>query len=177
MGIVITCVVYILLVSNLIYFIWEEKNKRTRKKLGFLEVNFNAGGGFSFLSWMISFLFNTLFTINYYIPFLSSSSVHYERDYFIVALIFSSLLIIGCYCSRWKIVIKDNKLVKYGLFTKQSFNISDITEMRQGWFGYKYFINKKRIFSTNVRYHNCSRAFENFIIETSKCKVVPAKKN
>ena len=43
MGIVITCVVYILLVSNLIYFIWEEKNKRTRKKLGFLEVNFNAG--------------------------------------------------------------------------------------------------------------------------------------
>ena len=81
-------------------------------------------------------------------------------------------MIPGYLCAHWKIIIKGNKVIKYGIFKKKCFNICDITEMRQGWFGYKYFINGKKIFSTNARYNDYSNAFESFIIKNSGCKVV-----
>lgn len=172
MGIVITCIEYSLLLCSLIIFILEGKNKKERKIAGVLEVNVSDGGKLAFSVWIFSFLSVTLFTVDYYIPFFSNLSAYPTLEYFIIVFIFSCFLIPGYLCAHWKIIIKGNKVIKYGIFKKKCFNICDITEMRQGWFGYKYFINGKKIFSTNARYTDYSNAFESFIIKNSGCKVV-----
>ncbi len=161
MDILITCMVCFLLIGSLVYFIVAEKSKKKRKSLNVLEVHFSNGT--AFVGWIICFIFNTLFTLGYYLKFFSNEFT--LRNYLLTAILFLPLLIICYYLERWRVVIDEGRIVKYGFISKRTFIISDITEIKQTWFGNKYYVGNKKIFSINARYHDYSRAFENHIRE------------
>lgn len=161
MDILITCIAYIFLTGSLIYIFLAEKGKRARKKQNVLEVHFANWTGLVF--WVICFLANTLFTLGYYIKFFSNN--FRLTDYLITAILFSCPLLLSYFLERWKVIIDGEKVIKYGLLTKRAYNISDITEIKQAGFGHKYYVEGKKVFSTNARYHHYSGAFENYIKE------------
>ncbi len=161
MDILLTCVCYSLLIGCLAYILLSERGKSVRKKNIVAEVHY--GFWTALVSWTIGFAFITLFTCGYYIRFFSDAFdlLHY----FITITVFLPLFAIAYYLERWRITIDGENVIKYGLFLKKTFHISDLIEVKQTWFGYKFYLKNKKAFGVDARYHDFSRSSINDLKE------------
>lgn len=130
MDILITCVVYILLLGSLAYYIIEENKRSKRTKDGILDAYFERWT--EFVPWTISFIFNTLFTLGYYIRFFGDFSI---TNYLYVSAFCIIILFIGYCIIRWKVIILNNMIVKYCIITKKIFDITEISKIKHTFMG------------------------------------------
>jgi len=89
-----------------VYFIIGARNKKAREKSNVLQAYFEIG--VEFLGWGISLLFNTLFTLGYYLKFFSNDFP--IIDYLVLSIIFICLLLLAYYWARWKVIIVEDRI-------------------------------------------------------------------
>ena len=166
MDILLTCVIYLLLIGCFAYILLGERAKRIREKNKIVEAHYENWA--AAIGWVISFTFVTLFTFGYYTQFFSNK--FNILSYFITVIIWLPLLIISYYFERWRIIIDGERVIKYGLFLKTTFNISDIITIKQTWFGYKFYLKNKKVFGVNARYHDFSQLFIKKLKEKANLK-------
>lgn len=166
MDILLTCVSYLLLIGCFAYILLGERGKRVRRKNKILEAHYE--NWVAVIVWAFSVTFITLFTFGYYIQFFSNE--FNLLSYFITVIVFLPLLAIAYYFERWRIIIDGERVIKYGLFLKKTFNISDIITIKQTWFGYKVYLKNKKVFGVNARYHDFSQLFITKLEEKANLK-------
>ena len=169
MDILITCITYLALSLSLTYYIFAATSKKKRKKNNVLDACFE---NIAFIPWVIGFAFDTLFTLGYYIGFFKNFDA---RIYLLTVVLLTCFSLIGLYFARWKIILQNDELIKYGIIRTTRIKITDITKIRDTVFGKKFYVNDKKLFEISARYHDYSNSFVNTIKEISNCEIVALK--
>ena len=153
---VLTLLIHILF---LIYFVKFGRNFKKKRKMNVVEAT--AAISFPYepvLLWGIGFLQCILVNVVIYIDLVKNQNT---IDIISMRLEFTTLIltIIIFIYTRWNIELKDDVIIIQGYFKKKIIHYSDITEIKQTMFTYKFLSNKKPLFSLNVRYHHFDLIF------------------
>ena len=160
----------VLSIMIVINFAYEFKRVKTRKTKGIVEARINVYVPLMFI--ITGILFGVLFSFGYVFKFFKGFLLLQYALCLIVPLfcyLISSLLL------NSKNIINEDKIIKYNIFSKNTYEIKNITLIKYhtgllfGWAS--FYIKDKVAFRLSYRHHDNFRKFELIIKETSNCKV------
>lgn len=152
---IIICIVNIIWLLYLPYYIYNYRAKKKRKIRGIIEATYDVDGYQSLVSWIIFYI---LYLIILVLSYLEYSTTGNKAKFVATSIFFLFPLIIIYYFTRWRIILEENGIIKYGIF-KKKYEYEEITEVKYKGLTYTFYNGKKRLFSMCVRGHDFPRIF------------------
>ena len=152
----IICITYLIHILFLIYFINLGMQIKKRREMNIVEATTIDHPYAPVMCWGIGFIDWILISVLFCIDFIK---IKYFLEFIYLAFLSLLFTIIIFLYTKCRIELKDDKIIKYSIFGRKIIYYSEITEIKQTMFGYKFLSNKKILFSINSKYHNYSQIF------------------
>lgn len=152
---VISCIVNILWFLYIPYCIYNYKAKKNRQKRGIIEATSDVDGYQSLIAWFMFYILSRVVVILAHFEHFQTGN---ESAFVAMELFCSFPLIIIYSFTRWRIILEDNEIIKYGIFKKR-YKYEDITEIRYKGLTYTFYNGKKILFSMCARGHDFPKIF------------------
>lgn len=84
------------------------------------------------------------------------------------------LVIITIYpyhCSKFKVLIDSEYIIKKNIFKTTKIHIKDISKIKRTWLGFDFYKNSKKIINIKYKFHNINNKNIQYINELSGCNI------